>query len=727
MGLIESNHMNNKKLSMKQPFAPALLMHSVVALASMAFMAQLHAQSLEEVKVQSGRLEQQQFDTPGSVQVIDESTLRSSGAQVNLSDTLGRVPGVVALNRSNYAQDVQISIRGFGARAPFGLRGIRLITDGIPATIPDGQGQSSTASLTSASRIEVLTGPLAQLYGNSSGGVIQVFTREAGDTPEASTQIYGGSFGMVRTDAAVSGRTGNVGIVADYSTFHTDGYRYNSLADRRQLNSVITWDVKEGTRAKFILNTFDMPLAEDPAGLTQAQFDADPKQAGTDTLKYKARKVTSQNQFGTVVDHQIDRALSVSARAYSGDRANVGYQVGTGGAATGKWVGLNRNFSGVGFQLKGQHELTGDTGLDWVVGFDYDLSKELRTGGGENTLMNKDGLALTRNEVNQATNKDLFAQLNWIFAASWTATAGVRMSHVELSSQDNFTPYTVLDPNGSGSVPYKATSPVAGLTWHVTDQLNIYGNLGKGFETPTLSEVAYALNGSTIVGSFNTSLLASTSTHKEIGTKWKPSPMTLMNVAYFTIDTQNEIVTAKSSAGQTAYQNASKTNRKGLELSLMQAITEQLKSQMTVTSMQVKYGQGFTPVGTGLAAVTAGNSLPSIPSNQIFANLTWTQNPSGGKNKFAPGTELAADLIGRSRMYANDTNKDNAPGYSLINVRAQEKFKYHLANLTTYAAIENLANKKAIASLIVNQSSSQFFEPVLPRNFTLGVQASLPF
>ena len=218
------------------------------------------AQTLEEIKVQGGRIEQQQFDTPASVQVIDEATIRSTGAQVNLSDTLGRVPGVVSLNRNNYAQDVQISIRGFGARAPFGLRGIRLITDGIPATIPDGQGQASTASLTSASRIEVLTGPLAQLYGNSSGGVIQTFTREAGATPEASTQLFAGSYGLTRTDWQLSGRAGAVGIVADFSNFGIEGYRVNSAAQRKQLNTVMTWDVKEDTKARFILNSFDMPM-----------------------------------------------------------------------------------------------------------------------------------------------------------------------------------------------------------------------------------------------------------------------------------------------------------------------------------------------------------------------------------------------------------------------------------------------------------------------------------
>ena len=149
----------------------------------LAALSQTVSTELEEVRIQSGRLEQRQFDAPGSVHAVDAAVLRS-GMQVNLSDALQQVPGVVALNRNNYAQDVQISIRGFGARAAFGLRGIRLYADGIPATTPDGQGQASTISMTSVDRIEVLTGPLAQIYGNASGGVIQTFTREAGDQPD---------------------------------------------------------------------------------------------------------------------------------------------------------------------------------------------------------------------------------------------------------------------------------------------------------------------------------------------------------------------------------------------------------------------------------------------------------------------------------------------------------------------------------------------------------------
>jgi iron complex outermembrane receptor protein len=696
---------------LKRISAPAHLLRSLAAIASMTFVSQLQAQSLEEVNVLGGRLEQQQFDTPGSVQVIDEDTLRSSGAQVNLSDTLVRVPGVVALNRNNYAQDVQISIRGFGARASFGLRGIRLITDGIPATIPDGQGQSSTVSLTSASRIEVLTGPLAQLYGNSSGGVIQTYTREAGDTPEVSTQIFGGSFGMVRTDASVSGRSGDVGIVTDYSTFGIDGYRVNNDTQRRQSNSVITWNVKEDTKARFILNTFDMPLAEDPAGLTQTQYDADPKQAGLLTEARRTRKAVTQNQIGTVVDHRIDRNLSVMTRVYAGDRSNLQYQ------STNAWVGLSRNFSGVGFQINGNQELQSGGGLSWIVGADYDLSKEVRQGGAASSG-EKSG-SLTRNEVNKATNADLFAQMNWMISPSWTATVGVRSSNVELSSKDNQDTAGSAD-DGSGSVRYQATSPVAGLTWHLSDNLNVYANVGNGFETPTLSEAAY---GTGAVATFNKSLLASTSKHIELGTKFKPTTMSQLNLAVFDIDTDNELVVEDSDSGRTSYKNASKTKRTGIELAHSHFWTPQIKSHVSMTAMSVKYSQAYS---TDSDTIPSGNSLPAVPANQFSGSVSWTQNPSVG-NAFTPGSVVIAEMVSRSRIYANDVNTANAPGYSIVNLRAQQKYKYNSVNITSYAAVDNLLDKKAIGSVIVNASASKFFEPALPRNYTLGLQASLPF
>jgi len=281
------------------------------------------AQTSDEVTVQSGRLAQKQWDAPASLRVIDGEAIRNAGAQVNLSEALAQAPGVVALNRNNYAQDVQISIRGFGARSAFGLRGIRLITDGIPATTPDGQGQASTVSLTSAERIEVLTGPLAQLYGNSAGGVIQTFTREAGAKPEAQVSSTMGNYGLRRHDVQLSGRTGNVGIVADYSTLDIAGYRNNSAAQRKQFNAVVTTQLQEATRLKLMANMFDMPQAQDPLGLTAAQLKADPTQAGTGAITNRTRKSVQQNQVGAVLDHNFGNDLEMQWRAYTGTRDNT--------------------------------------------------------------------------------------------------------------------------------------------------------------------------------------------------------------------------------------------------------------------------------------------------------------------------------------------------------------------------------------------------------------------
>ena len=328
------------------------------------------AVSLAEVEVSAGRLESKQFDTPAATYFVDSLAVAGTGNQVNLSDALNLAPGVVSLNRNNYAQDIQISIRGFGARTTFGLRGIRLITDDIPATIPDGQGQASTVSLTSIDHIEVLSGPLAQLYGNSSGGVIQTYTKEAGATPTGQVQTYFGSYGMKRSDWQASERVGDqsqVGIVADYSTFKIDGYRQNSAAERNQFNSVITVDPQIGTRFKVVLNSFNMPLAQDPIGLTAGQLKANPKQAGTNALLDETQKTVKQDQIGLVIQQKLSNKLDIQARIYDGIRDTNQMQASScdpnnlsGATCTttppqlGSWIALQREFSGLGFQLKGR-------------------------------------------------------------------------------------------------------------------------------------------------------------------------------------------------------------------------------------------------------------------------------------------------------------------------------------------------------------------------------------
>ena len=662
--------------------------------------------------VQSDRLTQRQFDAPTSIYTIDAETIRSNGPQVNLSDVLARAPGVVAFNRNNYAQDVQISIRGFGARSAFGLRGFRLITDGIPATTPDGQGQASTVSLTSAEKIEVLTGPLAQLYGNSAGGVIQVFTREAELTPTAQAQVFKGSYGLERTDWQFSQRMDNVGFVADYSTFNIQGYRDNSQAKREQLNSVTTVDLSADTRLKLIANVFRMPFAKDPLGLTAAQFVTNPKQAGNFALANDTRKTVNQEQAGAVLEHKLDKDTRIQARIYGGNRDNLQYQAAS--ATAGSWVGLERDFQGLGLQIQGKHNLSRGKSVDWVAGFDQDYAGENRQGGPA-AAGQKTG-SINRKELNESTNRDYFAQANWRVVNDWTFVTGVRQSNVQLKSKDD---YLTDGVNGSGSVNYQAANPVVGATWHVNDKLNLYVNQGKGFETPTLSESVYTKSGNAVVGLFNANLVPSRSQHLELGSKWTPSPSTRFDAAVFRIKTDNEIVTSLSVGGRTAFTNASETLREGLEFSARHALNSNWRTQLTATVMSDEYASG---------TALAGKSLPGIPQKQLFTSLSWAEYGfQNASKKPLQGKTASLDWVARSGLWANDLNDASgaAPGYGLINAKLKQGFAWGQANFEAYLGVDNLTDKKAVSSVIINQAGRQYFEPLLPRNWVIGISTKL--
>ncbi len=690
-------------------------MHAVsAAILSLAVpaLAQVQAPTLAPVLVQGGRIEQQQFDAAASIYSLDGETIRSGGPQVNLSDALSRVPGVVSLNRNNYAQDVQISIRGFGSRAAFGLRGIRLITDGIPATTPDGQGQASTVSLTSTDRIEVLSGPLAQLYGNAAGGVIQTFTREAGARPEGEMQLWTGSYGLQRSDWQASGRSGAVGIVADYSTFAIDSYRDNSAAKRTQFNSVITYDASPDTRFKLIANVFDMPEAKDPLGLTQAQL-ANPSSAGTNAVARSTRKIVSQEQAGATVEHRFSADLRMQGRLYGGNRENLQFQT---SGTTGSWVGLDRNFHGAGLQLNGKQRMNASMAFDWVLGMDKDNSGERRQGGAA-ALGQKTG-GVTRNEMNWASNQDYFGQINWHLGERWSLTTGVRQSTVRLKSQDD---YLADAKDGSGSVKYSATSPVLGLTWHASDTLNLYINQGRGFETPTLAEAAYTNVSGAIQPLFNPNLRASTSRHLEVGSKWAISPSSRLDVAVFQIKTADEIVVDLSVSGQSAFRNATETQRQGLELAWRQQLSSQWRTVASATVMNATYERAF---GT----VSAGKQLPGVPARQLFASVQWArQGFAAVGQKPVLGPQASLDWLARSSVWANDTNTAQAAGYGLLNAKVRQRYQVGSARLDVFAGIDNLANRRTVGSVIVNQASSQFFEPGLPRNWTAGMQFQQPF
>lgn len=673
-----------------------------------AWHADVDAQTLDKVVVSAARSEQRSFDAPAAIESVDRDTIENAGPQVNLSESLNRIPGLIILNRQNYAQDLQVSIRGFGARSAFGIRGVRVLVDGIPATTPDGQGQGSSIALTSTERIEVLRGPLALLYGNSAAGVIQAFTRDAPAQPEFLAQYYAGSFDMRRADWQVAGRAGDLGLVANYSTFDTDGFRDNSRTERRQFNGKLTFDPGESTRMNVVFNQFDMPLAQDPLGLTAAQAAANPRMTLADPAR-RVRKTVLQNQVGSSLTQVFDADRSVTARAYYGTRDNLQFQ------AANNWVGLERAYFGAGLQYNALTRIAG-TPVRWVAGYEFDRSQERRQGG-QAALGEK--ATTSRDEDNQAENSDLFVQASALLTDQISLVAGLRSSTVRFSSNDYFR----SDGDGSGAITYRATNPVAGLTWHASDRLNLYANFGKGFESPTLAEVAYRGAGTP---AFNTALNASSSRHFELGAKWMPDVRSRLDLALYEIHTTDEIVVASSTGGNSTFKNAPGTARRGWELAGSLLLGRHVSATLAASGIDAAFTQTFTS-GTPPTTVAAGNRLPGIPRSFVFAELLWSSLAIGDAQQPAgPGSRAGIELTHAGRRYANDTNTESAAGYTTLSAKASHGWPLGSGMLTAYARIDNLADARYAGSLIVNQSARQFYEPAPGPNWTLGLRLVLP-
>lgn len=705
--------------------------HTPQAAAAIALFAGLlapsFAQTLDEVVVSASRAQARSFDAPAAIQSIGRETIQNGGPQVNLSESLVRVPGLTILDRSNYAQDLQLSIRGFGARAAFGIRGIRLLIDGIPASTPDGQGQGSSVSLTSMDRIEVLRGPLAQLYGNASGGVIQAFTKPASKVPLVDYQYYVGDYGLHRADYQFSDTVGDYGLVADYSTFSIDGYRDNSRTERKQFNGKLDFNPNEQTRVNLVFNQFDMPLAQDPLGLTYAQWVANPQQQGRNSTGTKTaadfgvRKTILQNQLGGSAVYSIDKDRSVTSRAYYGTRDNLQFQVGTGSFGTtnfnGAWTGLNRSYYGLGVQYNERSTLA-ETRMDWVAGYEFDRSREQRQAGtaalGQKVLTNRD-------EENQAENSDLFAQATAYVSEQVAVVGGLRSSNVRFASTDYYTKGAA-----SGDVNYSATSPVLGLTYFATEHLNLYANYGQGFETPTLAEVAYKSSSGTLVGAFNPRLNASTSRHFELGSKWVPNRTSRIDFALFQINSTDEIVVDVTSGGKTAYKSAPGTSRNGFELGGSTLLTPNVSASLSASMIDAQYSQAFTSATVaGTTSIAAGNKIPGIPQTSVFSELAWTSAAvTPGAKSVAPGSRLAIEMVQSGRIYANDTNTASVDGHTVFNLSASQRWSMDKAAVTVYARLNNASDERYVGSVIVN--NSQYIEPGLPKNWMLGVSVSAP-
>ena len=690
------------------------------------------AAELDSVVVTATRIAENSRDLPVSVDRIDAQTIRDGQLQVNLSESLMTVPGVSAQSRQNYAQDLQLSVRGFGARSSFGVRGIRLYSDGIPGTMPDGQGQFSQFDLSSADHIEVLRGPFSALYGNSSGGVIAIFTEDAKPGYLVGAAAEYGAFNTQRYAMKTTGDNGPVNYVIDASHFQTDGYRVHSDAERNLFNAKASTGLSDTSKLTVVANAVQTLFVQDPLGLTRAQVAADPTQAGVNAIAYNTRKSLAQEQLGVVYDNKLSAADDVVASVYTGHRATTQFQAipqATQQAAPlypGGVIDLDRAYWGVDLHVSDQRTV-GGTPLLLVAGVNYDDLAEARKGY-LNYIGQELGVegALRRDEANNVYDFDQYFQAQWDPTDRWRLVAGVRNNFVEVTSHGHL---AVLDAADS-EVSYSAVNPVGGVTYRVTSAINAYASYGKGFETPTLNDLAYRSVDGSLPG-LNLGLKPARSDNYEMGIK-TGNESVRANLAAFYIKTVDELAVLQNLGGRTVDQNIGETNRRGLELAVDAKWAGGFTAQLAYTYIKAIVAQQYftcvtapcnplaNPTGPpppNYLPVNEGNFLPAVARNSLYVGVSWNYAPLG--------FSTTLETIARAKLYADDRNTDAAASYWVANLRAGFKQETTHWSFSEFARLDNLANRAYVGSVIVNDANSRFFEPAPGRTVYVMFNAAL--
>jgi iron complex outermembrane receptor protein len=656
-------------------------------------------------------------DVPASVATV-QLTPDGNQPEIEITEALAGLPGVTALDRQNYAQDTQLSIRGFGARATFGVRGVRLYADGVPASMPDGQGQLSNFSLMGADRLQVMRGPFSALYGNSSGGVVQIWSRtgQAGD-PSRLRATYG-SNDTRSLGAQTLGQWGLMDYNLAVSRFQTDGYRDHSAARRDSINARLGFDLGPRRTLALVLNYVDLPEAQDALGLTTAEWRADPQQATGVATQFNTRKSVEQKQAGLLFEQGLGEAQTLRAMAYTGNRQIVQYlaipiATQANPLHSGGVVDLDSDYRGADLRWSWQGELAARP-VELTVGTNYDLQQQQRLGYNNfvGTTVGVRG-TLRRDESNRVENLDQFAQAWWHFAPRWSLLAGLRHSTVEFKSVDHYIVGT--NGNDSGRKQYSDTTPVAGLMFRPVDALRVYFSVGQGFETPTFNELSYRADGA---AGLAFGLDPARSDNYELGAKWRGTDGVSVDAALFRANTRNELVVARNAGGRSSFRNAAGiTRRQGLEISTLVPVASDWQVDVSYTYLDAKFRDSnlicaSVPCTVPNVAIPAGSPIPGVPRHQGQIRLQWTPGPWSA----ALETEAISHLV------VNDSGSVAAPGYGLVNAELGRNWSFGASQLRTFARIENLFDRRYVGSVIVNEGNSRFFESGPDRSALIGAQ-----
>ncbi len=651
---------------------------------------------LGPIIITAPRTERELLEMPAAAAVVGETDLQGGRRGLQLDESLNRVPGLYLQNSYNFAQNQRISTRGFGSRAPFGIRGIHIRVDGLPATLPDGQSQVDSIDLDAARRIEVIRGPSSALYGNAAGGVIDIETADGRDTLYSPTvRADLGGDGYRKFGVQAGGVEGPWAYHVSGSALDYEGYREQSQVRKRLLNGKIGRGLDPGRRLTAVITAVDTPAAGDPGGLTAAQVRDDGRQATANAKRLDAGQDVDQQRLGLIYEDESSLPGTLTARTHYTQR-DFKQQLPFPGNSL---IGYERDFYGAGVEYADEFR-PGEREVDYVVGVDVDRQEDDRV----RDAVNADGevTGRTQAELQTATATGVFFQGTAPVTERLDATVGLRYDHIRFAIDDD---YFADGGDDSGSRTFNEPSVTLGLTWQLRPEHRLYANVGTAFETPTFTEFARE-DGS---GGFNPDVQPQDALNREIGARGILDEDFTYSLALFSVRVRDELVPFEED-GRTFYQNAGRTRREGLELGLDYVATERLTLSAAYTWADYRFVEFEDDEGNDFA----GNRLPGLPRHLLFVEAAWRQ--AGGVYAVLDGQFVGS-------VYAENANATEVGSYALFNARLGNSWRVgEGSRLEAYAGINNLFDREYFSNVRVNANNGAFFEPGPERTIYAGVE-----
>ena len=634
---------------------------------------------------------------PFAVGVVGSDEIRRGRQTLGLDEVLNEIPGVYAANRYNFSLDQRLSIRGFGSRSNFGVRGIKVLLDGIPQTLPDGQGQLTNVDLGTLDRVEVLRGAASALYGNAAGGVISLHSEPAAAAPFAERlRLEGGAFNSRKWQSWSSARLGRASGTLSISRFTTDGFRQHSAADFRQLAATAGYLLSGTTTLTVRLDAADDPQAQNPGALTPAQYTADRTAAAQNNLSNDADKAVTQQQLAITLRHETLTGSSWSAAVYGLHRGLENP------LATGTYVTIGRHAGGFRLQATQPFGATGAPGL--TAGIDGQWLRDNRANYASPGGVRTDTVQLDQRET--VSELGPFVQLHWSPAPPVLLAAGVRYDRVGFGVTDHY----LADGDQTGDRTMKSVSGNLGVSYRVSGAFLPYANIATSFETPTTTELVNRPDGT---GGLNPALGPQRAVNYEMGARGAAGGVTY-TLAGFIDRVRDAIVQYQEVGGRAYFRNAGRTRNAGIEASLSVQPSSVARLFASYTYADYRFTD-YRVVNGATTDTLDGNRLPGVPRHFLRAGV-----------RLYPltGLSVSVDQTLSSSLYADDGNSVVVAGWGagVTDLRVNWMVESGSAQIAPFVGINNLFGKRYVSSVTINGFGGRVLEPAPGRNLYLGAE-----